>query len=157
MAEPLTIEVQAPEPRWRDALGGSPEAFAARVLRAVGESEGAAGEIAALLGGDDLVRTLNRAHRGRDRPTNVLSFPAGQPAHGFLGDIVLAYETVAREAAEQGKGLEAHAAHLLTHGFLHILGYNHDLDHDAARMEARERAILASLGWPDPYAAESGH
>jgi probable rRNA maturation factor len=157
MAEDLTIEVQTPEPRWRCALGGSPETFAVRVLRAVGESEGAAGEIAALLGGDDLVRTLNRAHRGEDRPTNVLSFPAGQPSHGFLGDIVLAYETVAREAAEQGKSLEAHAAHLLTHGFLHILGYDHDLDRDAERMEARERAILASLGWPDPYAAESGH
>src|SRR5262245_48501771 len=123
MVEKLTVEVQAPEQRWAERLGGEPEAFAARVLRAVGEAEGAEGEIAALLSNDELVRSLNRLHRGKDQPTNVLSFPAVRPSHGALGDIVLGYETVEREANEQGKSVAAHAAHLLLHGFLHILGY----------------------------------
>jgi probable rRNA maturation factor len=157
MADDLVIDVDAPEPRWAEALGGAPEPFASRILRAVGAAEGAVGAVSAVLGDDRLVRTLNRLHRGKDRATNVLSFPAAEPAHGLLGDIALAYETVVAEAVEQGKTVEAHAAHLLTHGFLHVLGYDHESDCDAERMEDRERVILASLGWPDPYAAESGH
>jgi len=112
-----------------------------------------------ILTSDRAIRTLNRRWRGRDKSTNVLSFPApsarkkpwrGAPRH--LGDIVLAYETVAREARAEGKPLDHHLAHLALHGFLHLLGYDHESHGQAEAMERRERRILARLGVPDPYA-----
>jgi probable rRNA maturation factor len=97
-------------------------------------------------------RTLNRDYRRLDHPTNVLSF-AYASAPGIIGDLVVCVPVVLREAAEQSKALEAHFAHLIVHGMLHLMGYEHETDRrDAARMEAKEREILAVLGYPDPYA-----
>jgi probable rRNA maturation factor len=102
-------------------------------------------------------RRLNRTYRGQDMPTNVLAFPQGMPdssrpdAPVLLGDIVLALETVRREAAEQHKPLANHLRHLVVHGVLHLLGFDHEEAKQAAAMEAREIKILAGLGVPDPY------
>ena len=103
------------------------------------------------------VQVLNRDWRGKDKPTNVLSFPAGtSPIESeveFLGDIALALETVRTEALDEGKTFEHHTTHLLVHGFLHLCGYDHETgDEDAEEMETLERAILARLAIADPYA-----
>jgi len=96
-------------------------------------------------------QALNRDYRHKDYATNVLSFVyASEPA--VAGDLVVCLQVVLREAAAQGKSTEAHFAHLIVHGMLHLLGYDHETGaKDAARMEAREREILAGLGYPDPY------
>ena len=109
------------------------------------------GEIALLLTDDERMRALNARFRDKDRPTNVLAFPAGGDG-GFLGDIALARETCAAEAAEKGVALRDHAAHLITHGVLHLIGYDHQTEEQAAVMERREAAVLKSLGIADPYA-----
>ena len=94
---------------------------------------------------------LNRDYRGKDYATNVLSFPYEQEPV-VMGDLVICHAVVEKEAAEQGKPLAAHYAHLVVHGMLHLLGYDHEQEEDAEHMEAREREILAGLGYPDPYA-----
>lgn len=114
-------------------------------------------ELSVVFTDDAAIRTLNAEWRGKDKPTNVLSFPAFPPAKGgrlppMLGDIVLAAETVAREADEEGKPLENHISHLVIHGLLHLLGYDHETDDEAEEMEAVERLALARLAIPDPYA-----
>ena len=106
---------------------------------------------------DAAVQVLNRDWRGQDKPTNVLSFPAGdspiETEVEFLGDIAVALETVAHEAAGEGKTFNHHLTHLLVHGFLHLCGYDHETgDDDADEMETLERAILARLAIADPYA-----
>lgn len=99
-------------------------------------------------------RTLNATYRGKDYATNVLSFPyETEPV--LAGDLVLCWPVVLREAAEQGKSAQAHAAHLVVHGTLHLQGWEHDDDAEAAQMEALEREILVALGYPDPYAGET--
>jgi probable rRNA maturation factor len=112
-------------------------------------------EISVVLCGNALIRELNREWRGYDAPTNVLSFPAGgDPASApLLGDIVIAFETASREALEAGKPLRDHVAHLLVHGFLHLIGHDHVEAAEAEAMEALERAILGRLGIGDPYRA----
>lgn len=113
-------------------------------------------ELSIVLAGDDLVRGLNRTYLGHDRTTNVLSFPQDSAVPGatarLLGDIALAYETVAREAAALNRPLQHHAAHLVVHGLLHLFGYDHDSDATATEMEDIERAVLRALAIPDPYA-----
>ena len=109
------------------------------------------GSVSILLADDEAIQELNREWRGQDKPTNVLSFPAAPSAAPHLGDVALAYETCAREAAEQGKALKHHLAHLVAHGVLHLLGWDHQTDAEADRMEALERDILARIGVPDPY------
>ena len=102
-------------------------------------------------------RQLNQAYRGKERPTNVLSFPFEAPpqvASRLLGDLVICVPVVAREAQEQGKSLEAHWAHLVIHGLLHLLGYDHQTDEEALQMESRERDLLQQLNYPDPYIDE---
>jgi probable rRNA maturation factor len=112
---------------------------AAVTLRYVAEAEG---------------RRLNRDYRGRDHATNVLTFVYDAvPGGGLAGDVVICAPVVAREARAQGKPVEAHHAHLLVHGLLHLQGLDHERREDAARMERRERLVLARLGFPDPYAA----
>lgn len=99
-------------------------------------------------------QALNRDYRGKDKPTNVLSFPFEAPPGveiPLLGDLVVCAEVVAREAEEQGKPLEAHWAHMVVHGVLHLLGYDHMEDAEAEAMEALEVEILATLNIPDPY------
>ena len=101
-------------------------------------------------------QALNRHDRGKDYATNVLSFPAELPEGvklPLLGDLVICAPVVAREAAEQGKPVAAHYAHLTVHGVLHLLGWDHEHDKDAEAMEQLEREVLAELGLPDPYAA----
>ena len=134
-----------------EAWRALPEAedLARRAAEAALASE--AGALAVLLTDDAAVRALNRAWRGRDEPTNVLSFPAAPTAAPWLGDVALAYETCAREAGEQRKALADHLVHLVAHGALHLVGWDHQTDAEAARMEAYERDILARLGVPDPY------
>jgi probable rRNA maturation factor len=112
------------------------------------------GELAIVLTDDSSIRLLNREWRGKDAPTNVLSFPAAEPqpeAPVLLGDIVIAYETTAREAAAEDKPFMHHLVHLAVHGFLHLLGHDHTAEKDAAAMERLEVAILARLGVGDPY------
>jgi len=144
----IEVEIEA------DGWSGLPNAEA--LTRQAGEMAlemaDRAGEVAVLLTDDAAVRDLNARFRGKDQPTNVLSFPAPEGAGEHLGDVCLAYETCAREANEQGKALGAHLEHLTAHGVLHLLGYDHDVDADAEIMEALERRILAALGVADPYA-----
>ncbi|MEJ8572725.1 rRNA maturation RNase YbeY [Microbaculum marinum] len=121
--------------------------------------EEASGEVTLVLADDALVCDLNRRFRGKDRPTNVLSFPAGDavpaghlPINTHLGDVVLAAETLAREAEAENKTHGDHFSHLVVHGILHLMGYDHETDEQAAAMESLETAILADLGIADPYA-----
>ena len=122
-------------------------------------------ELAVMLTDDAGIRTLNSNWRGIDKPTNVLSFPALQPtgaggpddAPRMLGDIAIAYETTRREADDEQKPFDHHLSHLAVHGFLHLIGYDHEKDDDAEAMEALETEILAQLGIPDPYADRDPH
>lgn len=112
-------------------------------------------QVTLVLTDDGEMRTLNRTWRGKDAATNVLSFPAGDlGAQGFLGDVVLAYETTSKEAREQTIALRDHVSHLVVHGVLHLLGFDHIEDDAAEWMEAVERTALATLGIGDPYAEE---
>jgi probable rRNA maturation factor len=110
------------------------------------------GELGIRVVGSHESRALNARWRGRAKPTNVLSFPAApELGGGQLGDLVVCAPVVAREAREQGKPLAAHWAHMIVHGTLHLLGFDHERAADARRMEGRERALLARLGVADPY------
>ena len=146
-------DVEVEDTAWTAALPDA-EALALAAADATLASEGAVGEgVTLLLTDDDTIRGLNLRFREQDRPTNVLSFPAPQNPERFLGDIALAYGVCAREAREQGKPLAHHLQHLVAHGVLHLLGYDHETDAQAAEMEDLERAVLAGLGIPDPYLA----
>jgi probable rRNA maturation factor len=116
------------------------------------------GEVGIVLSDDAHVRELNRKWRAKDEPTNVLSFlsPFSEPGESaFLGDVVLAYETVMREAAVEGKPADHHLAHLVVHGVLHLVGHDHASDGEAEAMERQEREALAIVGVPDPYVDSS--
>jgi probable rRNA maturation factor len=147
------IEVEIEDEAWRAAEPRAEElATEAAIAALAPHPDVADGELAILLADDASVRDLNRRFRGKDAPTNVLSFPAPATIPGQLGDIVLAFGVCAREAAEQGKSLADHLQHLTAHGVLHLLGYDHETDVEAESMEALERAILSGLGVGDPYA-----
>ena len=139
------------------ALGSASEAerIIARALDAAATATGMQGEVSVLLCDDAAICVLNARWRGMDKATNVLSFPAAPMpgVHALLGDIALAFETVAREAESEGKTLADHTAHLAVHGFLHLVGHDHETDAQAQEMEAAERSILLGLGHADPYAA----
>jgi probable rRNA maturation factor len=122
--------------------------------RAAGRRE--ATEVTVRLVSEEESRTLNLDYRSKDRPTNVLSFAADLPDDlelPFIGDIVICPAVLRREAAEQRKEIDSHWAHLTVHGVLHLLGYDHEVDSDAAAMESLEVQILKGLGYPDPYEA----
>jgi probable rRNA maturation factor len=143
---PSSIEVEIEDPAWTAALA-DPAAAVRRAAEAA--SAGADGEIAILLTNDASLRGLNSRFLNKDRPTNVLSFPDSSP--GRLGDVALAFGVCEAEARIQGKSLADHLAHLVIHGVLHLLGYDHIADEDAAAMEDRERRLLAEMNIPDPY------
>lgn len=159
-AEPpyLSVEISRAGGAW-DAAS---EEIVLRIAQAVFEHDGAssAAELSVLLANDTFVQSLNRKFRGKDKPTNVLSFPnAPTPAGALyeepssLGDIALAFETVKAEAQTQGKSFDDHLAHLVVHGVLHLLGYDHIDDKDAEKMEKRERELLERFDIADPYSA----
>jgi probable rRNA maturation factor len=126
------------------------------VLTETREAVAPAAEVSLLFCDDEKIQELNKAWRGMDKPTNVLSFPAAQPGAvataPLLGDIVVAFETVQRESLEENKQLSDHVSHMVVHGFLHLLGYDHENEADAEKMESAEQRILARLGIADPYA-----
>ena len=144
---PFTVDVVGGSELWRGH-----EDLLASALAAAAAEERVTGAVSLLLGDDAAVAALNKQFRGKNGPTNVLSFPPAKAEDGFLGDIALAAETIVEEAQFQGKRFQDHAAHLVVHGFLHLLGYDHMDPVEAEKMEARERAILISLGIDDPYA-----
>lgn len=167
----LAIEVVEDDSRWADSIPDA-AALAERAARAAYTRAAAdsfdpappdAAELTVVLAGDAAVQALNRDYRGKDKPTNVLSFatlddemapppPPGEPL--FLGDVILARETCVREAEEAGKPAAAHLFHLVVHGVLHCLGYDHEVESEAEEMEALETAILRDHGLPDPYAPD---
>jgi probable rRNA maturation factor len=154
------VDVLVEDDRWTAALDGRPDDVVAEAVAAAARMADAAidpgSEVSVVLTDDERIRLLNRDHRGKDRPTNVLSFPQDDPdsdSYGpLLGDIVVAYETVAREAVDAGLPFRHHLTHMIVHGFLHLVGYDHQDDDEAEEMERLETAILAALGIPYPYA-----
>lgn len=160
LALPIT-EVLVVADCWQAEPGA--EAVIQRAIAVAAEMADAdtgAAELAVMLTDDAGIRTLNNNWRGIDKPTNVLSFPALQPtgagapddAPRMLGDIAIAFETTRREADDEQKPFDHHLSHLAVHGFLHLIGYDHENDDDAEAMESLETGILAQLGIPDPYA-----
>jgi probable rRNA maturation factor len=133
---------------------------AVAVAAEIADADVGEAELAVMLTDDAGIRTLNLNWRGIDKPTNVLSFPALPPtgavgpddAPRMLGDIAIAYETTRKEADDEQKPFHHHLSHLAVHGFLHLIGYDHEKDADAEAMEGLETEILAQLGIPDPYA-----
>jgi len=136
------------DPRWRSA----DLALLRRAARSALVAAHRSGELTVLLTSDECMRALNEKFRGKSGPTNVLSFPALAQEDGYLGDIAIAFGVAAQEAAALKKGLSDHAAHLVVHGVLHILGYDHQSARDARIMEGLEVAILKQMGIGDPYA-----
>jgi probable rRNA maturation factor len=152
----LTLDVVVASARWKHDA----ETARAIMRRAIGRAAAATlstsrNELAIVLTDDSGIRLLNRDWRGIDAATNVLSFAVGSSnaakAGEHLGDIVLAYESIAREARNEGKPFAHHVAHLAVHGFLHLVGYDHETAKEAAVMERTERDILRQLAIPDPY------
>lgn len=145
------IEIEVEAEAWTGALRDAEAVVDRAAQAALGTVEG---DIVVLLTDDAAVRELNGRFRDKDKPTNVLSFPAPENALPHLGDIVLAYGVCATEAETQGKTLADHLSHLVVHGVLHLLGRDHEDDAEAEEMEAEEREILAQIGVADPYLAE---
>ncbi len=158
-----TIDILISQAAWTRALPSAAAVCrrAARTAWAKGapaklKRRAATADMAIVLTSDAAIRKLNAVYRGKDKPTNVLSFPAGEPHLGPLGglplgDVAIAYATVAKEAKEAGKSLKNHLSHMVVHGVLHLLGYDHERMPDAVTMERLETEILSELGIADPY------
>ena len=146
----MTLDVEIEDDRWVAAL---PDCEAVVRQAALTAAEGQGG-VTILLTDDEAVADLNSRFRDRPCPTNVLSFPAAPNRECHLGDIALALGVCTTEATAQGKTLANHLRHLVIHGVLHLLGYDHHSEADAERMETLERRLLAGLGTPDPYAED---
>ncbi|MEP4052776.1 MAG: rRNA maturation RNase YbeY [Litorimonas sp.] len=146
MTHLIDIAVQAEG--WPDCADLAAKAVAAVAAVAAELDEPRTGELSLVLSDDEQVTILNRDYRGKDKPTNVLSFPQSGP---LLGDIILARETVAREAQDKGASFAAHLTHLIMHGWLHLQGFDHQTDETASEMESIEIAALATLGIDNPY------
>ncbi|WP_340646353.1 rRNA maturation RNase YbeY [Phenylobacterium sp.] len=149
------IDVEIEDEAWAQDLPDAPALVvaAAHAALAAAQREGA---VVVLLTDDAGVQDLNNRFRGKDSPTNVLAFPAPPNPEDHLGDVALAHGVCVREAAEQGKSLAHHLQHLVAHGVLHLVGYDHETDDEAEDMEGLERVVMAGLGAPDPYGAEQG-
>lgn len=161
MTSAVDVTVSREAGGWAEDAEWLAERAALAALGAAYDDEEGPAELSVVLADDALVQRLNREYRGKDKPTNVLSFAlteaeepeAQEGVPVMLGDVILAYETVAREASEQGKSFKDHMTHLVMHGVLHLLGYDHETDDEAEEMEALETRLLATLGIADPYAA----
>jgi probable rRNA maturation factor len=156
VAGKLEIDLTLVSPQWREMLPNVEEIVRCAAEHVWASVDVAAdGEVSLLMSDDAAIRSLNWHHRGKDQPTNVLAFPMGEPiSFGgpiHLGDVVLARETVIREAARDTKTLEAHVSHLTVHGLLHLLGHDHQDVDQAAVMEGIEILVLAELGYSNPY------
>ena len=152
---PLSIAYAVNAEGWPDGLEAIAESAIREALRQSEAEMVGVAEVSVVLTDDAEQRDLNRDWRGIDKSTNVLSFPQIEPfgpVSGILGDIILARETLEREADEMGIGFSDHFTHLVVHGFLHLLGYDHIEDDEAEEMEGLETQILATLGIADPYA-----
>jgi probable rRNA maturation factor len=141
----------------RDELAAIARKAVDATLAQLGARSRGPSELSLVFSNDGAIKELNAGWRGKDKPTNVLSFPAfpiepGDPLPPMLGDIVLAIETISREASLEEKLFEHHLTHLIIHGLLHLLGYDHETDEEAEAMETTERRVLARLAIPDPYA-----
>ena len=157
MPAPFHIEISRNAEGWPEALDIRADEAVRAALKASKAKASGASELSIVLTDDAEQQNLNRDWRGIDKATNVLSFPQIEPfgpVTGILVDIILARETLEREAVEQGVSFEDHFTHLVVHGFLHILGYDHIEEDEALVMEGLETQILASLGVADPYAED---
>ena len=148
----MSITLIVTEPKWRRTRGLLPrlKRAATRALVHTGHEDGT---LTILLADDEKLRALNAAFRGKNKTTNVLSFPAS--ADEYLGDVAIAHDVTLKEANEQNKSFTDHATHLVVHGVLHLLGYDHEKTRDAKIMEPLETAILSELGIGDPYARKA--
>jgi len=146
----VDLDLRVAESKWAKSLPDL-ETICQRALDAGAAQMTAKGEVAVLLTNNAEIQDLNRDWRGKDKPTDVLSFPADPMDEPFLGDIAVALGVTQDDAKTRGIGLDQHLSHLLIHGLLHLLGHDHKDDTEATEMEALEIAALASLGWPDPY------
>lgn len=147
-----SVDIQIASPKW-DAESAAEQTVRDAVAAAATTADAGEGEVSVVLTDDAAIRTLNRDWRKIDKPTNVLSFPAPDNAAGekMFGDIVIAYETLARECDEEDRIFLHHLAHLTVHGFLHLIGYDHQTDSEADAMEALESKIMIAMKRPDPY------
>ncbi|MSO66428.1 MAG: rRNA maturation RNase YbeY [Pseudolabrys sp.] len=149
-----TIDIQIASPLW-DAQPKASQTVRDAIAAAAAALASADGEVSIVLTDDAGIKKLNRDWRGIDKATNVLSFPAAElkPGGGakMLGDIVVAYETLERECADEDRVFLHHLAHLTVHGFLHLIGYDHQTDSDADEMEGLESKIMSAMKMPDPY------
>lgn len=161
----LRLALEIEDARWNAALPNASDLIEKAVSLALAdiEADGRTMEVGVRLVDDGTIQALNRDWRGRDKPTNVLSFPLGDPGPvidpdfpWLIGDIVMSYDTVTAEATRDMKPLEHHVVHLAIHATLHLIGHDHEDEAEAEAMEAAEVRLLAGLGIPDPYAAQIG-
>ena len=146
----IELDLRIADETWTNSVTGLPD-ICQTALNAGATQKHASGEVSLLLTDDAEIQTLNRDWRGKDKPTDVLSFPASELDAPFLGDIAVSLGVTRVDAEARGIPLDQHLSHLLIHGLMHLLGHDHKDDTEAAEMEALEIAALASLGWPDPY------
>ena len=148
----FAIHFEIDDPRWKKRRGLKPrlEAAARLALRQGGAPR--RGAVTILLTGDTRMKALNHDFRGKNKPTNVLSFPAAPNDEAYLGDVALAFGVTEAEAIRAGKRFADHAVHLVVHGVLHLLGFDHVTERQAKKMEPLETRLLARLGIDDPYA-----
>ena len=151
---PPHIDIQVQSPLW-NAQPLAEQTIRDAISAAAGALSTEGGEVSILLIDDSEIARLNRDWRGIDKPTNVLSFPASRVGQGdkLLGDIVIAYETLERESTDESRDFLHHLAHLAVHGFLHLIGFDHETDAQAEEMEGLESRIMMRLNMPDPYVA----
>ncbi len=155
MPAPLNVELVVSDERWNSVPGLQRSVDLAQAAYTQLGVETDPREVVIAFGSDEEVHQLNRTYRGKDKPTNVLSFPtAGSTDGGLIGDVILAYETCSDEASARGISVSDHACHLALHGVLHLLGQDHEDDEEAAAMEELETRLLASIGIADPHSGE---
>ncbi|MEO1188094.1 MAG: rRNA maturation RNase YbeY [Pseudomonadota bacterium] len=146
----IELDLRITEPAWSERLSDL-ETICTKALNAAAAETGQQGEVSVLLTDDIEIQALNKQWRGKDKPTDVLSFPSDPIDAPFLGDIAIALGVTQADADARDLTLPQHLSHLLIHGLLHLSGHDHKDDTEAAEMEAVEIVALASLGWPDPY------